>query len=97
MLVGHQVFTVAYMKWIGMKNGELLRAAEAAEFDLLITSDQGFPHQQDLAGKHLAVLLLSTPDWNVIRRQVARIAAAIDVAQPGSLVKLDLGRAPEVR
>ena len=30
LLPEHEVFTVAYLNWTGMKNGELLKAAEEA-------------------------------------------------------------------
>jgi len=35
----------------GKKNGELLRAAEAAGYDVLLTVDQGIPHQRPSAGR----------------------------------------------
>jgi hypothetical protein len=54
----HDLFSVAYMQWIGIKNGELLDVAERAHFDVLITSDQGIPHQQNMAERRLAVVLL---------------------------------------
>ena len=38
-----------------MKNGELLASAEK-EFDLLLTTDRGIPHQQDLSRFDLTVL-----------------------------------------
>jgi hypothetical protein len=37
----HDLFSVAYMQWVGIKNGELLDVAERAHCDVLITSDQG--------------------------------------------------------
>jgi len=46
LLPEHDVVTVAYLNWTGIKNSELLKAAEEAGFDVLITSDQGIPHQQ---------------------------------------------------
>lgn len=42
LLVGHDVFTVAYLNWIGVANGELLSAAEHADFNVLITVIKGF-------------------------------------------------------
>jgi len=35
----------------GEKNGELLRAAEVAGYDVLLTVDQGIPHQRPSAGR----------------------------------------------
>ena len=43
-----------------MKNGALLSAAEEAGFDLFITADQELSYQQNLAGRKIAVLVLST-------------------------------------
>ena len=40
--------TVQQEGWAGRKNGKLLSAA-AASFDVLITTDQGIPHQQNLS------------------------------------------------
>ena len=38
-LSAHETVTVAYLGWSGLKNGELLKAAEGAAFDVLVTSD----------------------------------------------------------
>ena len=39
LLAGHDVFTVAYMKWAGIENGALLALAVAEGFEALITKD----------------------------------------------------------
>ena len=67
LLTGHEVVTVAYLKWIGIKNGDLLRCAAEAGFDVLVTSDQGIPYEQNMTGRKLAMVMLSTPDWNLIK------------------------------
>jgi predicted nuclease of predicted toxin-antitoxin system len=38
-LPGHEVMTVTWMKWKGIKNGKLLDLAEAENFDIFITMD----------------------------------------------------------
>jgi hypothetical protein len=96
-LSDHEVSTVAYLAWDGMKNGELLKAAEEAGFDLLITSDKGFPHQQNISSWRLAVVVLSAQDWNIIKDHVPKIAAAIDAATPGSFTRVDVGRFSRTR
>ena len=88
LIVGHEVFTVAYMRWIGLKNGDLLTAAENAKFDVFVTSDQGFPRQQNMAGRKVAILLVPTPDWNVLKNEIPRINAAIKTAAPGVFTRL---------
>ena len=40
--------------------GELLDAAEAAGFDVLVTVDRGFRYEQNLAGRKIAVVIFRT-------------------------------------
>lgn len=54
---GHEVVTVAEAGWAGKKNGELLRLAED-RFEVFLTTDRGIPHQQNVSGLNLTVLLL---------------------------------------
>ena len=55
---GHAVFSVAYMGWGGVENGELLRLAGAEGFDALITNDRGLEYEQNLDTLPLAVVVL---------------------------------------
>ena len=48
LLVGHECTTAQKRGWGGLRNGDLLRLAEA-DFDLFITSDQNIRYQQNLA------------------------------------------------
>lgn len=43
--------------WGSKKNGDLLQLAEK-EFDILLTSDKGIPHQQNLSRYDLGVVVL---------------------------------------
>ena len=45
---GYECQTARYAGLTGLENGELLRAAEAANFDVLLTVDRGFEYQQNL-------------------------------------------------
>lgn len=60
-LLGHEVFTAAYMGWSGVENGELLRKAAAAGFDVLVTNDRGLEYQQNKATLPLAVVVVLAP------------------------------------
>lgn len=71
LLLGHDCQPVQRCGWAGIKNGELLRLAET-QFDLFITSDQSLRYQQNLTGRKIAILQLST-------NKLARIAAAADL------------------
>jgi hypothetical protein len=55
----HRTFTAAYLGWQGLKNGELLKIAEAESFNVLVTGDFSLPYQQNLAERKLAIVSLS--------------------------------------
>jgi hypothetical protein len=86
---GNTVVTASFQGWSGLKNGELLHAAEEATFDLLITADQSLRYQQNLTGRKLA-LLLSTNNWAALRLHVSVIMAATQAATPGSCTELEI-------
>jgi hypothetical protein len=44
----------------GLKNGELLIAAETAKFDVFLTVDQGIEYQQNLTGRNIAIIIFRT-------------------------------------
>jgi hypothetical protein len=56
-LSGHEVRTVAEVGWAGIKNGKLLRLAEA-EFDVFVTADQNLSYQQPLSSFQLGIVVL---------------------------------------
>jgi hypothetical protein len=59
-------YTAAYAGFAGLKNGELLDAAEQAGFDVLITGDKTLPYEQNLTGRKIALVCLSAVSWPVI-------------------------------
>ena len=69
LLSGHHCTNAQMRGWGGLKNGDLLRRAEL-EFDLFITSDQNIRYQQNLAGRKIAVLELSTNDLRRIQKRI---------------------------
>jgi hypothetical protein len=87
---GHTVVTTWYQGWSGLKNGALLTAAEATGFDLFITADQELAYQQNFAGRRMAVLVLSTNNWDFVKAGVAEIRAAIEAATPGSYAEVGI-------
>ena len=76
--------------WAELSNGELLRLAEEAGFDVMITTDQRIPHQQNLAGRKLAIVVLSTNDWARIRKSRPAIVDAVSAVAPGSFVEVEI-------
>jgi hypothetical protein len=65
------------MGWKSIKNGELLALAEA-QFDLFITSDQGLAYQQNLRGRRIAILQLSTNKLRPIQAAAAQVRSVIE-------------------
>ena len=64
-VVGHDVFTVAYMGWKGLANGVLLAQAAAAGFDAVISTDQSVADQQNVAALPVALMVLHAPSNNL--------------------------------
>ena len=56
-LAEHEVLTVTEHGWSGIKNGKLLKLAEA-EFDVFLTVDQNLKYQQNLKAFNIGVILL---------------------------------------
>jgi hypothetical protein len=49
--------------WHELKNGELLRQAEEAGYELLLTSDKNLRFQQNLSGRKIAIVVLGNQQW----------------------------------
>jgi hypothetical protein len=64
--------------------------AERAGFDVFLTADKNMRYQQNLRGRRIALVVLSTPQWPVVRLHMERIAAALNTAAPGSYTDVDL-------
>jgi hypothetical protein len=89
-LQGHLVRTAYAQGWSPLTNGELLRVAEEAGFDLLLTTDTNLPHQQNIRGRRLAVVILSKNRWTLIKRRMNEIVAAVNSAKPGTYSVVDI-------
>jgi hypothetical protein len=89
-LVGHNVTRTQDLGWDRFSNGELLTAAEQAGFDLLLTTDKNIRYQQNLTGRKIAIVVLSTSQWPIIRLHVQRVVTAVNAATPGSYTEVDI-------
>jgi predicted nuclease of predicted toxin-antitoxin system len=86
----HEVRTASQQGWDTLKNGDLLTAAEAAGFDVLLTTDKNLRYQQNLAGRKIAVVILRRQQWPQLRPHVQRVVDAINVAVVGSYLEIDI-------
>ncbi len=65
-----------------MRNGALLAAAEA-NFDVFVTCDQNIAYQQNLIGRRIAIVAVTTNSWPVISADPSRIVQAVNAATVG--------------
>jgi len=68
----------------------LLNAAEEAGFEVLLTTDTNLPHQQNLKGRQLAIVILSKNRWTLVRPMMQQIADAVNAARPGTYALVDI-------
>ena len=90
LLVGHDVVTVAYLGWAGLKNGELLRRAAGQGFEVMIPNDNGVPYQQNLQTLPVALVVLSAPsnDIDDLRPLVPDILLCLQSIAPRTVVRV---------
>lgn len=89
-LVGHAVEEARARGWDTFKNGELLAAAEAAGFDVFLTTDRNLQYQQNLAGRKIAIVVLGNGRWKLIKTRLTDIAAVVAAATPNSVTEVDI-------
>ena len=85
-LPDHAVVTAKARGWDRLNNGALLKSAEEAAIDLLLTTDRRIRYQQNLTGRKIAIVVfVGTTKWSRVRLHLERIAAAVNAARPGQL------------
>jgi hypothetical protein len=87
----HAVSTADEMGWSELENGELLRLAEVAGFEVMVTADKNLSSQQNLRGMELALVVLSTNNWNVLKQNPRAVAEAVAAAKPDSFQVVKFG------
>ena len=89
-LRGHDVTEARKLKWESVSNGELLKLAEGAGFDLLLTTDKNVRYQQNLADRKISIVVLGNSPWWLVRQHLDAIAAAVNAATPGSYTDVEI-------
>jgi hypothetical protein len=89
-LPGHVIKTAYEQGWSTLLNGDLLRVAEEAGFDVLRTTDKNLAYQQNLAGRKIAVVALGKNRWSLIEPEVDGIAKAVNSVTPGSYAMVEI-------
>jgi hypothetical protein len=89
-LRGHTVVEAVARGWDRLANSELLKAAEEAGFDVLLSTDKNIRYQQDLRGCRMAIVVLGNPQRPAVHRYIDRVIAAVNAATPGSYTEVDI-------
>ncbi len=89
-LTGHIVVEAIERGWDRLVNGELIAQAEAAGFELLVTTDKNMRYQQNLKGRKIAFVVIGNQQWPILRRYVDRVVVAVNAAIPGSFAEVDI-------
>ena len=84
-LAGHLVDTARDRGWQQLRNGTLLQTAEDAGYEVLLTTDQSMPFQQNMAGRRIAVVVVSENKWPLLQHHIEKITAALEGLTPGEV------------
>ena len=85
-LAAHKVETAYERGWSNLKNGEVLASAEAAGFQIFVTTDKNLKYQQNLENRTIAIVSLSTTSWPRIQLQTQAVLNAVNSAGSGSYI-----------
>ena len=80
------------LKWEGTRNGKLVGTIEIVGFDVFITNDKRMEHEQNLARRPFAVLLLSTNHWLTLEPHSEKVAQALDGCELGTAMRVECRR-----
>ena len=90
------VHTVVDLKWNPkLENGDLLNAAEAADFDATITADQNIRYRQNPTGRKPSLVVPGSNIWPILQRYRETIATKVDAATPGSYDFIEMALPPK--
>ena len=87
-LAEHAVDTASERGRSDLDNGDLLEAAEDEGYDLLITTDQNIRHQQNLADRNIAILVLLSTAWPLIQQKIDAIGGTVNEIALGELKEI---------
>ena len=86
----HFVDTSAERGWSTLQNGELLHEAESGSYEAFITTDRNLIYQQNLTGRKVRILVLTTTSWPRISKKVSQIRAALENLNEGGYTEVEI-------
>lgn len=83
--------TVREMGWEGIQNGKLLRVANDAGFDALVTADKNMHYQQNFDGLHISSVVIPSNYKPYVLKAVPALRQSLEHLEPGQKIVMDLG------
>ena len=87
-LNGHDVKFARQIGWHELENGELIQQAEAAGYDMLLSTDKNIRYQQDLSGRRIELVVIGNSPWPMVRQHLDKISEAVNASTPGSYIEV---------
>lgn len=84
-LKDHQVETVDEHGWERISNSELINTAEGAGFHVVLTADQNIIYQQNLKGRQIALVVLGSNIWPIVRGYEKKLESGSVQPFPGAI------------
>jgi len=86
----HEVWTVRDKKWLGKKNGELLRLIIDDGFDVFVTVDRNLPYQQnlDFLPFKIAVLCAKNNRWETLKELLPKLFETLPLKGNTSVIEI---------
>jgi predicted nuclease of predicted toxin-antitoxin system len=88
----HEVTRSVELGWQELKNGDLLDAAQEKGFEVMVTADRNLAYQQNLKDRRLAIVVLPSGNWPLLKASVADVVRAIGESELGGFKELKLIR-----
>ncbi len=89
LLTRHEVTHARQKGWAELHNGDLIAAAEADGFAVMVTADKNMQYQQTIAGRKIAIIVLSALfiKWKSIEQLAPQVLEILDAEIPqGSFI-----------
>jgi hypothetical protein len=73
-----------------LKNGDLIRRAKEAGYEVLLSTDKNIRYQQNHSDRRIALVVLGNSQWPIVRLHLDKVAAAVNAATPGSYTEVEI-------
>ena len=84
-LAGHDVDAAEERGWATLGNEALLDRAEEEGYAVVITGDKNMPFQQNLGRRNLALIVLGSNRWPLVKPRIEAVHNALEQIQPGEV------------